>query len=172
MLALGFSSGLPFLLTGNTLGYWLRDEGTTLKAIGFISWVGLAYSLKFLWAPIVDRVDAAAARPARPAARLDAARPSSWWPPACSAMAVIGPGAGLATLGALAARRGLRLRHPGHRRRRLAHRGGRQLRRARPALRRPSSSATAARCWSRDALILIAGASTAAGRSPTWPWPC
>jgi PAT family beta-lactamase induction signal transducer AmpG len=58
MLALGFSSGLPFLLTGNTLGYWLRDEGTTLQAIGFLSWVGLAYSLKFLWAPIVDRVDA------------------------------------------------------------------------------------------------------------------
>ena len=58
MLALGFSSGLPFLLTGNTLGYWLRDEGTTLKAIGFLSWVGLAYSLKFLWAPIVDRTDA------------------------------------------------------------------------------------------------------------------
>jgi len=58
MLALGFSSGLPFLLTGNTLGYWLRDEGTTLKAIGFLSWVGIAYSLKFLWAPIVDRTDA------------------------------------------------------------------------------------------------------------------
>src|ERR671931_1828067 len=58
MLMLGFSSGLPFLLTGNTLGYWLRDEGTTLGAIGFLSWVGLAYSLKFLWAPVVDRVDA------------------------------------------------------------------------------------------------------------------
>jgi PAT family beta-lactamase induction signal transducer AmpG len=58
MLALGFSSGLPFLLTGNTLGYWLREEGTSLKAIGFLSWVGLAYSLKFLWAPIVDRLDA------------------------------------------------------------------------------------------------------------------
>src|SRR5829696_9223218 len=58
MLMLGFSSGLPFLLSGNTLGYWLRDEGTTLKAIGFLSWVGLAYSLKFLWAPVVDRVDA------------------------------------------------------------------------------------------------------------------
>jgi PAT family beta-lactamase induction signal transducer AmpG len=58
MLALGYSSGLPFLLTGNTLGYWLRDEGTTLQAIGFLSWVGLAYSLKFLWAPFVDRLDA------------------------------------------------------------------------------------------------------------------
>lgn len=58
MLALGFSSGLPFFLSSNTLGYWLRDEGTTLAAIGFLAWVGLAYSLKFLWAPIVDRVDA------------------------------------------------------------------------------------------------------------------
>ena len=57
MLMLGFSSGLPFFLTGNTLGYWLRDQGTTLQAIGFLSWVGLAYSLKFLWAPIVDRLD-------------------------------------------------------------------------------------------------------------------
>jgi PAT family beta-lactamase induction signal transducer AmpG len=56
MLALGFSSGLPFNLVGNTLGYWLRDEGTTLKAIGFISWVALAYSLKFLWAPFLDRL--------------------------------------------------------------------------------------------------------------------
>ena len=55
MLALGFSSGLPFLLTGNTFGYWLRDEGTSLTAIGFISWVGLAYSFKFLWAPVIDR---------------------------------------------------------------------------------------------------------------------
>jgi len=58
MLMLGFSSGLPFFLTGNTLGYWMRDEGVALSAIGFLSWVGLAYSLKFLWAPIIDRVDA------------------------------------------------------------------------------------------------------------------
>jgi len=58
MLMLGFSSGLPFFLSGNTLGYWLRDEGTTLGAIGFLSWVGLAYSLKFLWAPFIDRLDA------------------------------------------------------------------------------------------------------------------
>jgi PAT family beta-lactamase induction signal transducer AmpG len=57
MLALGFSSGLPFLLTGNTLGYWLRDIGTSLSAISVISWVGLAYSLKFLWAPVLDRAN-------------------------------------------------------------------------------------------------------------------
>jgi len=57
MLLLGFSSGLPFLLVGNTFGYWLRDEHTSLTAIGFLSWVGIAYSLKFLWAPLMDRVD-------------------------------------------------------------------------------------------------------------------
>ena len=57
MLALGFSAGLPVLLTGNTLGAWLRAEGTELAAIGFISWVGLAYSLKFVWAPLLDRVE-------------------------------------------------------------------------------------------------------------------
>lgn len=56
MTVLGFSSGLPFVLVGNTFGYWLRDEGIALSAIGFLSWVGLAYSLKFLWAPILDRV--------------------------------------------------------------------------------------------------------------------
>ena len=58
MFMLGFSSGLPFMLIGNTLGYWLREGGVALAAIGFLSWVGIAYSLKFLWAPILDRVNA------------------------------------------------------------------------------------------------------------------
>jgi PAT family beta-lactamase induction signal transducer AmpG len=57
MLVLGFSSGLPFYLVGATFGYWLREEGTSLTAIGFLSWVGIAYSLKFLWAPFMDRID-------------------------------------------------------------------------------------------------------------------
>jgi PAT family beta-lactamase induction signal transducer AmpG len=57
IFALGFSAGLPFLLTANTLGAWLRAEGTELAAIGFISWVGIAYSLKFVWAPLLDRVE-------------------------------------------------------------------------------------------------------------------
>ncbi len=56
-LLIGLGSGLPFMLVGNTLGIWLREGGTELAAIGFISWVGLAYSLKFLWAPVIDRVD-------------------------------------------------------------------------------------------------------------------
>src|SRR3954466_8668750 len=57
MLALGFSSALPFLLTANTFGYWLRDDGTSLVAIGFISWVGFAYAFKVYWSPLVDRID-------------------------------------------------------------------------------------------------------------------
>ncbi|HST44354.1 MAG TPA: MFS transporter [Luteimonas sp.] len=58
MLLLGFSSGIPIYLVGNTLGFWMRENGIELSTIGFLSWVGLAYSLKFLWAPLVDRVDA------------------------------------------------------------------------------------------------------------------
>lgn len=57
MFALGFSSGLPFMLVGNTLGFWLRESGVTLTTIGFLSWVGLAYSSKFIWAPLVDKID-------------------------------------------------------------------------------------------------------------------
>jgi len=58
LLLLGFAAGLPFMLVGNTLGFWLRSEGVDLGAIGFLSWVGIAYSMKFLWAPIVDRTRA------------------------------------------------------------------------------------------------------------------
>ena len=56
-LLLGFGSGLPFLLTGATLSIWLAEGDVALSTIGFISWVGLAYSFKFLWAPVVDRFD-------------------------------------------------------------------------------------------------------------------
>jgi PAT family beta-lactamase induction signal transducer AmpG len=58
ILLLGFSSGLPFFLTANTFGYWLRDVGTSRTTIGFLAWVGFAYSFKFLWAPFVDRLNA------------------------------------------------------------------------------------------------------------------
>lgn len=57
ILLLGFSSGLPLYLVGNTMGYWMREGGSDLSAIGFLSWVGLAYSLKFLWAPLIDKTN-------------------------------------------------------------------------------------------------------------------
>ena len=55
MLFLGFSAGLPLLLVGGTFSAWLRDIGVDLAAIGFLSWVGMAYSIKVLWAPLIDR---------------------------------------------------------------------------------------------------------------------
>ncbi|WP_119716692.1 AmpG family muropeptide MFS transporter [Cognatilysobacter tabacisoli] len=58
MLLLGFSSGIPIYLVGNTLGFWMRENAIELSTIGFLSWVGLAYSLKFLWAPLIDKADA------------------------------------------------------------------------------------------------------------------
>jgi PAT family beta-lactamase induction signal transducer AmpG len=56
MLFLGFSSGLPFFLVFSTLSAWLRQAGVQRSTIGMLSWVGILYSLKFLWAPVVDRV--------------------------------------------------------------------------------------------------------------------
>ncbi|MDM3871058.1 AmpG family muropeptide MFS transporter [Porticoccus sp. W117] len=56
MLFLGFSAGLPYLLVFSTLTAWLRDEGVSRTAIGFFGWVGITYSIKVLWAPVVDRI--------------------------------------------------------------------------------------------------------------------
>lgn len=56
MLALGFSSGLPFMLIGNTVGLWLAADGVGLAAIGFVSWAGMPYLVKFLWGAAVDRL--------------------------------------------------------------------------------------------------------------------
>ena len=57
MLALGFSSGLPFLLVLGTQSARLADAKIPIEQIGLISWVGLCYSLKFLWSPFIDEID-------------------------------------------------------------------------------------------------------------------
>ncbi len=56
MLALGFSAGLPLLLVLGTLSFRLREAGIDRATIGFLSWVGLAYGFKWVWAPLVDRM--------------------------------------------------------------------------------------------------------------------
>ena len=56
MLLLGFSAGLPFMLVFSTLTAWLRTEEVSRTAIGFFAWVGVTYSIKVLWAPVIDRV--------------------------------------------------------------------------------------------------------------------
>jgi MFS transporter, PAT family, beta-lactamase induction signal transducer AmpG len=55
LLLLGFSSGLPLFLTSKTLQAWMTVEGVNLRSIGLFSLVGLPYSLKFLWSPLLDR---------------------------------------------------------------------------------------------------------------------
>lgn len=55
LLLLGFSSGLPFFLTGNTLKAWMTVEKVDLTAIGLFSLVAIPYSFKFIWAPLLDR---------------------------------------------------------------------------------------------------------------------
>ena len=55
ILLLGFASGLPYMLVFSTLTAWLRDVEISLTEIGFFAWLVLTYSLKFLWAPFVDR---------------------------------------------------------------------------------------------------------------------
>jgi len=56
MLSLGFSAGLPLLLIMGTLSFWLREAGIDRTTIGHLSWIGLAYSFKWLWSPLVDRL--------------------------------------------------------------------------------------------------------------------
>src|SRR6476619_4154897 len=55
MLAFGFSSGLPYALLIGTLNAWLGEANINLATIGVLSWIGLSYSFKFLWSPLVDR---------------------------------------------------------------------------------------------------------------------
>jgi PAT family beta-lactamase induction signal transducer AmpG len=56
MLFLGFSAGLPFLLIAGTLTAWLTLARISMAEVGMFAWVGITYSLKFLWAPLVDRL--------------------------------------------------------------------------------------------------------------------
>jgi PAT family beta-lactamase induction signal transducer AmpG len=56
LLFFGFSSGLPLLLVYSTLSAWLKEVGVSKTAIGFVSLVGTAYALKFLWSPLVDKL--------------------------------------------------------------------------------------------------------------------
>lgn len=56
MFFLGFSAGLPFPLVFTTLSTWLRQIGISKTIIGFFAWIGITYSIKIFWAPIVDRL--------------------------------------------------------------------------------------------------------------------
>ena len=57
ILFLGFSSGLPLALSGSTLLIWMRESGVNLGTIGLFALVGTPYTVKFLWAPLIDALD-------------------------------------------------------------------------------------------------------------------
>src|SRR5215469_3651510 len=57
VLFLGFASGLPLALSGSTLQIWMRESGVDLGTIGLLALVGTPYTIKFLWAPVVDALD-------------------------------------------------------------------------------------------------------------------
>src|SRR5688500_18496241 len=57
VLFLGFSAGLPLALSGSTLLVWMREAGVDLGTIGLFALVGTPYTIKFLWAPVVDALD-------------------------------------------------------------------------------------------------------------------
>jgi PAT family beta-lactamase induction signal transducer AmpG len=57
MLALGYATGIPFLLIGDTLNAWLRVDNVSLSVIGFFILVSFSYALKFMWAPLIDRLN-------------------------------------------------------------------------------------------------------------------
>lgn len=56
MLFLGFAAGLPFLLVAGTLTAWLATAEVGMAEIGMFAWIGILYSLKFIWAPLIDRL--------------------------------------------------------------------------------------------------------------------
>src|ERR1700751_3480977 len=57
IMFLGFSSGLPLALSGSTLLVWMAEAGVNLGTIGLFALVGTPYTIKFLWAPIIDALD-------------------------------------------------------------------------------------------------------------------
>src|SRR5271156_1758878 len=57
VMFLGFSSGLPLALSGATLLVWMREAGVDLGTIGLFALVGTPYTIKFLWAPLIDALD-------------------------------------------------------------------------------------------------------------------
>ncbi len=58
VMFLGFSAGLPLALSGSTLLVWMTEAGVDLRTIGLFAFVGTPYTIKFLWAPLVDALDA------------------------------------------------------------------------------------------------------------------
>ncbi len=98
MMALGFASGLPLALSAGTLQAWLTVEGVDIRTIGFFALVGLPYTFKFVWAPLVDRFEPPRIGRRRGWLIITQAGLAL----ACLAMATLDPGSQIALVGAAA----------------------------------------------------------------------
>ena len=170
MAAYGFVSGLPLPLSGFTFRLWLSDSGAGLAVVGLTAWIGLAYSLKFLWAPLLDQ-----APPLRVLRRFGRRR--GWLllvqpalglaavllalsDPAAAPMAAFAAAACVALLSATQD-----IAIDAWRIEVFPPNGGRAWR------WRPTSGATGSRCWSRRRASSPRPASSA-GTWRCWAWPC
>ena len=75
VMFLGFSSGLPLALSGSTLLVWMRESGVDLGTIGLFALVGTPYTLKFIWAPLVDALHGRSPDRTATASRAPSLRP-------------------------------------------------------------------------------------------------
>jgi PAT family beta-lactamase induction signal transducer AmpG len=162
VLFLGFSAGLPLALSGSTLLVWMREAGVDLGTIGLFALVGTPYTIKFLWAPVVDALDI-------PGLSALLGRRRGWL--VFSQLLLIAAIAFLAFCDPCArpagrARRaagGDRVRHAGYRHRRLPHRDPPENEQAAGMA---SYAAYRSACWPhRGALFLVSGFEASARQS-------
>jgi PAT family beta-lactamase induction signal transducer AmpG len=126
MLALGFSAGLPLLLVLGTLSFRLREAGIDRSTIGYLSWVGLAYGFKWVWAPLVDRMPLPLLTRWLGRRRSWLLLSQAWWWPAWWAWRWPTRALTLGPHGVVRAGGGLWLGHARHCAGRLSHRIGRR----------------------------------------------
>ena len=171
-MLLGFSSGLPLALSGSTLLVWMREAGVDLGTIGLFALVGTPYTLKFLWAPLVDALHVPLLHPRFGRRRGWLVFSQLLLIAAILLLALTDPGA-------LAAARRARARcwSPPRPRRRTSwstRSASRACPRAsRPPAWRPTSRPTASACWSRpQARCSSSPASSRHGlaRNAAWMW--
>ena len=148
VLFLGFSAGLPLALSGSTLLVWMREAGVDLGTIGLFALVGTPYTIKFLWAPLVDALDV-------PVLSRWLGRRRGWLVfsqlllmAAIVFLAFCDPGDGALAGRVRRAAGRHRLGHAGHRDRRVPRREP-ATPASRPPAWRPTSRPIASACWSR-----------------------
>ena len=111
--AYGFVAGLPLPLSGFTFRLWLSEGGASLETIGLTTSIGLAYSLKFFWAPLLDNAPPPVAARSRAATGLAAGNPATA-DCCCDVAGAVQPSCGAHPGGRRGGAGGVPVRQPGH----------------------------------------------------------